>query len=98
MTPLTVKDWSSAGRDVLALGFTPIIWATSVAMICLIAYGPFTASTEASRVNGLVAIAVLYSALTGLGGMWFQRTRLEKLKFSGPGGTGGEIETGEEKP
>jgi hypothetical protein len=38
-------------------------------------------------------VAIIAVVLVGFGGQWFQRNRLEKLKLSGPGGFGGEIET-----
>ena len=88
-----VKAWASAGRDVFALLFTPVLSIILVWLICILAYGAWEADTQAQRINYLGALSIALAVLIGLGGQWFQRNRLEKLKVSGPGGFAGEIET-----
>lgn len=88
-----VKAWASAGRDVFALFFTPVMSVILIWLICILAYGAWEADTQAQRINFLGALSIALAVLIGLGGQWFQRNRLEKLKVSGPGGFGGEIET-----
>jgi len=93
--PAYIRDWASAGRDVLALLFTPVNTAVSVFLICILA-GWFTQwgqPTEIERIRLLGVIAVIYAMLVGFGGQWFQRNRLEKLKFSaGKDGISGEVD------
>lgn len=93
MTSDKVKAWASAARDVLALLFTPVVTLLAVWLICILAYGAWQADTQAQRINYLGALAILLVVLIGLGGQWFQRNRLERLKVQGPGGISGEIET-----
>lgn len=97
-----VKAWASAGRDVFALLFTPVLTILLIWLIFILAYGAWEADTQGQRINYLGALSICLAVLIGLGGQWFQRNRLEKLKVSGPGGFGGEIEAqadgGEEKP
>lgn len=88
-----IKGWASAARDVFALLFTPVLTVLLVWLICILAYGAWAADTQAQRINYLGALSICLAGLIGLGGQWFQRNRLEKLKVSGPGGFGGEIET-----
>lgn len=88
-----VKAWASAARDVFALLFTPVLSVILVWLVCILAYGAWGADTQAQRINFLGALSIALAVLIGLGGQWFQRNRLEKLKVSGPGGFGGEIET-----
>lgn len=88
-----VKAWASAGRDVFALLFTPVLTILLIWLIFILAYGAWEADTQGQRINYLGAVSICLSILIGLGGQWFQRNRLEKLKVSGPGGFGGEIET-----
>jgi hypothetical protein len=90
-----VKEWASAARDVLALLFTPVATVISATVIAIMAGWcvTWTVESELARINWLGSIGVIYAVLVGLGGQWFQRNRLEKLKLSGPGGFGGEIET-----
>lgn len=91
--PDKIKLWASAARDILALMFTPVVTVLVVWLICILAYGAWAAETETQRINYLGAVAILLAILIGLGGQWFQRNRLDKLKFTGPGGFGGEVET-----
>lgn len=86
-----VKAWASAGRDVFALFFTPVLSAILVWLICILAYGAWGADTQAQRINYLGALSIALAVLIGLGGQWFQRNRLNALKAQGPGGVSGEI-------
>jgi hypothetical protein len=91
--PAAVSAWASAARDVLALLFTPVSTIISVALIGVLAgwWGGWTPETQRARISWLGALAVIYAVGVFLGGNWFQRNRLESLKFSGPGGISGEI-------
>jgi hypothetical protein len=91
-----VKSAASAARDVLALLFTPVVTAIACWLIAILAYGAWAENTQLKRLDYLGALAMVALVLVGLGGQWFQRTRLEKLKVQGPGGFGGELETGQE--
>ncbi|MBI1405717.1 MAG: hypothetical protein GC145_06280 [Caulobacter sp.] len=91
--PATVSAWASAARDVLALLFTPVATLICIWLICILAYGAWAADTQALRIQFLGGLAILFAILVGLGGQWFQRNRLEKLKVTGPGGFSGEIDT-----
>ena len=93
-----VKEWASAARDVLALLFTPVVTLIAGWLIYILAYRPWAEGTQEQRINYLGAVAIIAVVLVGFGGQWFQRNRLEKLKLSGPGGFGGEIETEAEPP
>lgn len=86
------RDFASAGRDVLALLFTPVVTGICCWLISILAYGAWAAETQEQRINYLGALAIVSIVLVGFGGQWFQRNRLEKLKFTGPAGIGGEIE------
>jgi len=86
-----VKAWASAGRDVFALLFTPVLSVILVWLICILAYGAWEADTQAQRINYLGALSIALAVLIGLGGQWFQRNRLNALKAQGPGGVSGEI-------
>jgi hypothetical protein len=94
--PFTVKAWTSAARDVLALFFTPIVTAILIWLIVILAYGAWEAKTQELRINYLGALAISFSVLIGLGGQWFQRNRLNTLKFNGPGGISGELNAQQE--
>ena len=96
--PQSVKEWASAARDVLALLFTPVVTLIAGWLIYILAYRPWAEGTQEQRINYLGAVAIIAVVLVGFGGQWFQRNRLEKLKLSGPGGFGGEIETEAEPP
>jgi hypothetical protein len=91
--PAAVSAWASAARDVLALLFTPVSTLISFTLIAVLAGWcvKWTVETQAARINWLGALAVIYAVGVFLGGQWFQRNRLESLKFSGPGGISGEI-------
>lgn len=86
-----VKAWASAGRDVFALFFTPVLSVILIWLICILAYGAWEAETQAQRINFLGALSIALAVLIGLGGQWFQRNRLNALKAQGPGGVSGEI-------
>ncbi len=91
--PDIIKAWASAARDVLALLFTPVVTVLAIWLICILAYGAWHANTQVTRIHYLGAVAILLVVLVALGGQWFQRNRLERLKVQGPGGISGEIET-----
>ncbi len=88
-----IRDGASAARDVLALLFTPVVTIIAAWLICILAYGAWATETQAQRIHYLGAVGLLAVVLVGLGGQWFQRNRLERLKLTGPGGFGGEVET-----
>jgi hypothetical protein len=96
MTSDRVKAWASAGRDIFALFFTPVLTVLLVWLICILAYGAWAADTQAQRINYLGGLAIALAVLIGLGGQWFQRNRLEALKAQGPGGFGGEVRMGDD--
>jgi hypothetical protein len=96
--PDRIKDWASAVRDAFGVLFTPVVTVLAGVLVWIFAWGAWDADTEPQRLNYLGAALIMSVALVGLGGQWLQRTRVERLKGSGPGGLGFEIETEEETP
>lgn len=90
------RDTASVGRDLLALLFTPVVTIIGVWLICILAYGAWTADTQTQRINFLGGLAIGFATLIGLGGQWFQRNRIDHLKVSSPAGNV-EIQTEEDK-
>lgn len=95
MLPESVRLWASVARDWFALFYTPLMTVQGWVLIAILADGKRTISDQ--RVAAIATLAYITTILVGLGGMWFQRNRLEALKFSAPGGFGGEVSTEEEK-
>lgn len=93
-----LRDFASAGRDIFALLFPPICTAMGCWLICILAYGAWTADTQPLRIHYLGALALAALGLVALGGLWLQRKTLGRLKISGPGGIGGEFESDDDAP
>lgn len=83
------RNW----RDILALGFTPVMSIFLAWLICILTYFGWAEDTQAQRIHYLGALALSLAGLVGLGGMWFQRTRVEQIDIKGPGGIGASIRT-----
>jgi hypothetical protein len=96
--PDRIRAAASAARDVLALLFTPVITLLVIWLVCIFAYGAWTADTQPLRLHYLGGALIGLVGLVGLGGQWFQRNRLKELKVRGPGGIGGAIETEADGP
>jgi hypothetical protein len=91
------RETASNLRDWLALAFTPVVTVISVGLVAILTWGPWAADTQKQRLDYIGPIAIAAIIIVGLGGQWFQRNRLEALKFTAPGGFGGEVSTEEEK-
>jgi hypothetical protein len=88
-----IKAFASAMRDLFALAFTPVVTVMSIWLICILAYGNWTADTQQQRLNYIGAISIIAIILVGVGGQWFQRNRVTALKGTGPGGVSFDIAT-----
>ena len=84
---------SGVWRDRLALGFTPAVSVFLAWLICILAYQGWAADTQTQRIHYLGALSLALAGLMGLGGMWFQRTRVENIEIKGPGGIGASLRT-----
>jgi hypothetical protein len=93
-----IKSFANAARDVFALFFTPIMTVILCWLIVILAYGAWAADTQGQRINFLGFLALSLAGLVGLGGQWFQRSRVKSLQVDAPGGLGGKIETEQEEP
>lgn len=88
--PLTWTWDAKAARDWIANLAPVALSGMVIGVIALLTAGPWTQTTEETRVVFIGSIGIILAGLLGAGCFWLYGLLFEKLKITGPGGVGVE--------